>query len=118
MLVLNSFDCYSLKVLHSICPPLFPVFRLPNLLLARRVAAINFRGKQQHPHKNMKAFVMCLCTAALLAFGINTESAETQNTPKTVIHVVTVKWKADATPKQIQAALDGVKELATAYKGI
>ena len=61
---------------------------------------------------------MCLFTAALLAFGTNAESAENETTPKTVIHVVTVKWKADATPKQIQAALDGVKTLAAAYKGI
>jgi hypothetical protein len=66
----------------------------------------------------MKTFVTCLFTAAFLAFGINGESAETETAPKTVIHVVTVKWKADATPKQIQAALDGVKELAAAYKGI
>jgi hypothetical protein len=61
---------------------------------------------------------MCLFTAALLALGTNAESAENETTPKTVIHVVTVKWKADATPKQIQAALDGVKALAAAYKGI
>ena len=66
----------------------------------------------------MKTFVMCLFTAALLAFGINTGAAETDTTPKTVIHVVTVKWKTDAKPEQIQAALDGVKTLAAAYKGI
>jgi hypothetical protein len=50
-----------------------------------------------------------------------------QNQPKRNSHdgvcnrieaTVTVKWKADATPKQIQAALDGVKALPTAYKGI
>jgi hypothetical protein len=61
---------------------------------------------------------MSLFTAVLLAFGISTVSAQTETTPKTVIHVVTVKWKADATPKQIQAALDGVKAMAAAYKGI
>lgn len=66
----------------------------------------------------MKTFVTFLFTAAILALGINTGSADTQTTPKTVIHVVTVKWKADATPTQIQAALDGVKALAAAYKGI
>ena len=61
---------------------------------------------------------MSLLTAALLSFAINAPAAETETTPKSVIHVVTVKWKADATPKQIQAALDGVKTLASAYKGI
>ena len=61
---------------------------------------------------------MCLLTGVLVAFGTNTISAQTQTAPQTVIHVVTVKWKADATPKQIQAALDGVKALPAAYKGI
>ena len=59
-----------------------------------------------------------LLAAVLLAFGGNTLSAQTATAPKTVIHVVTVKWKADATPKQIQAALDGVKALPAAYPGV
>ena len=65
----------------------------------------------------MKTLAITLFTTVLLAFGVNSVSAQSQ-TPQTVIHVVTVKWKADATPKQIQAALDGVKTLAAAYKGI
>jgi hypothetical protein len=39
-------------------------------------------------------------------------------TPNSVIHVVTVSWKADAKPEAIQAALDGVKALPAAYPGI
>src|ERR1051326_3263977 len=66
----------------------------------------------------MKTLAMVLFAAVLLAFGTNPVSAQTQTTPHSVIHVVTVKWKADATPKQIQAALDGVKALPAAYKGI
>ena len=31
--------------------------------------------------------------------------------PKSVIHVVTLDWKASATPAQIQAALDGVANM-------
>ena len=65
----------------------------------------------------MNKLATILVTAVLLAFGANILSAET-TAPKTVIHVVTVKWKADATPKQIQAALDGVKALPAAYSGI
>jgi antibiotic biosynthesis monooxygenase (ABM) superfamily enzyme len=65
----------------------------------------------------MNKLTTILLTAVLLAFGVNTLSAQT-TAPKTVIHVVTVKWKADATPKQIQAALDGVKALPAAYPGI
>ena len=66
----------------------------------------------------MKTFAISLFTAVLLAFGINRVSGQAQTTPHTVIHVVTVKWKADATPKQIQAALDGVKALPAAYNGV
>jgi len=66
----------------------------------------------------MKTFAVNLIAAILLAFVTNTVSAQSQTTPLTVIHVVTVKWKADATPQQIQAALDGVKALPGAYKGI
>lgn len=39
-------------------------------------------------------------------------------TPKTVIHVVTLDWKDDATDAQKKAALDGVKTLAGKYPGI
>ena len=33
--------------------------------------------------------------------------------PKSVIHIITVKWKDDAKPEQIQAALKGVETAAT-----
>lgn len=38
--------------------------------------------------------------------------------PGTIIHLVTVKWKADSTPEQQQAALDGVKTMAGEIPGI
>jgi hypothetical protein len=38
--------------------------------------------------------------------------------PKTVIHVVTVKWKPDATQDQIKRAMDCVERLAASYPGI
>ena len=66
----------------------------------------------------MNKLLTILLTTVLLAIGVNTFSAQTPTAPKTVIHVVTVKWKADATPTQIQAALDGVKALPAAYPGI
>lgn len=44
--------------------------------------------------------------------------AASESAPPTVIHVVTVAWKPEATPEQIQAALDGVKALPAAYPGI
>lgn len=38
--------------------------------------------------------------------------------PSSVIHVVTVSWKEDASEAQIKAALDGVHALAKSYDGI
>ena len=64
----------------------------------------------------MKKLLTILMTVGLLTAGAATMSAETA--PKSVIHVVTVSWKAGTTPEQIQAALDGVKALPAAYKGI
>ena len=64
----------------------------------------------------MKKLIMILMTAGLLTLGAATASAQT--TPKSVIHVVTVSWKAGTTPEQIKAALDGVKALPAQFKGI
>ena len=66
----------------------------------------------------MNKLATILLTAVLLTFGANTLSAQTKAAPKSVIHVVTVKWKTEATPQQIQAALDGVKKLEAAYAGV
>lgn len=64
----------------------------------------------------MKKLVMTLIAAGMLMLGTVTASAETA--PKSVIHVVSVKWKADTKPEQIKAALDGVQALPAAFKGI
>jgi hypothetical protein len=39
-------------------------------------------------------------------------------TPSSVIHVVTVKWKDGTTDDQIAKAVDGVKDMAKSYPGI
>jgi len=65
----------------------------------------------------MKKILLTLIAAALLSLGaVNATAGEAA--PKSVIHVVSVKWKADATPEQIKAALDGVHALQKAYPGI
>ena len=64
----------------------------------------------------MKKLITILLTAGLLTLGAATASAQTA--PKSVIHVVTVSWKAGTTPEQIKAALDGVKALPAKFKGI
>jgi len=38
--------------------------------------------------------------------------------PKSILHIVTVQWKADATPEQRQKAIDGVKTMAAAIPGL
>lgn len=38
--------------------------------------------------------------------------------PKTVLHVITVQWKAGATPAQIDAAIKGAEALPSQYPGI
>lgn len=67
----------------------------------------------------MKKHILILLSFALVS--LNTANAghhETDFTPDSLIHVVTVTWKADTTPEQIQAALDGVKVLATEFEGV
>src|SRR5437660_1049743 len=38
--------------------------------------------------------------------------------PTTVIHIINVKWKEDASPEKIQAALDGAHQLPSKFPGI
>ena len=64
----------------------------------------------------MKKQLIVLLITALLSLGATSLSAQTA--PKSVIHVVTVTWKEGTKPEQIKAALDGVKALPAAYKGI
>lgn len=65
----------------------------------------------------MKKFLLTLIAATVLSLGATTATAS-ETAPKSVVHVVSVKWKAEATKEQIQAALDGVQALPAAFKGI
>lgn len=65
----------------------------------------------------MKKLLLALLASTLLAFGASSALAA-DSAPQTVIHVVSVKWKADATKEQIKAALDGVQALPKAFPGI
>ncbi len=66
----------------------------------------------------MKKFILPLLSLGLLTLGVKGASAQAMTAPKSVIHVVTVAWKAGTTPEQIQAALDGVKALPAQFPGI
>ena len=65
----------------------------------------------------MKKFLLTLIAATVLSLGATTATAS-ETAPKSVVHVVSVKWKAEATKEQIKAALDGVQALPAAFKGI
>lgn len=55
--------------------------------------------------------------AALVCFCLFSGAAVAQ-TPKTVLHIINVKWKEDATPEQIKAAVDSAHQLPAKYPGI
>jgi hypothetical protein len=38
--------------------------------------------------------------------------------PKSILHIITVKWTPESTPEQRQAAIDGVKTMASQIPGI
>ena len=66
----------------------------------------------------MKSFRSSLATAAalvVLGTGVLIGAHHIEK-PKSVIHVVTVNWKNEASPSQIKAALDGVANMN--YPGI
>jgi len=60
----------------------------------------------------MKKLLLPLLCAGLVSFGAATASAQTADkAPKSVIHVVTVDYKAGTTEAQIKAAADGAHKL-------
>ena len=59
--------------------------------------------------KRLLAVALCCCLFAAVALA---------QSPSTVIHVINVKWKAEATPEQIKAAVDAVHQLPAKFPGI
>jgi len=62
----------------------------------------------------MKNVFLAGCVAAMMTAGLL--AADTA--PKTVLHVITIQWKADATPAQIEKAIKGAQALPSEYPGI
>lgn len=61
-----------------------------------------------------KMFLTALAAAAMLAAVVF--AADTK--PKTVIHVITIKWNPDAKPAQIEQAIKAAEALPSQYPGI
>ena len=57
-----------------------------------------------------------LSLSLLLAIAAAGFAATAPNKPKSVIHVITIQWKADATPEQIQKAIRAAENIS--YPGI
>lgn len=45
-------------------------------------------------------------------------AAQTFGKPKSILHIITVKWKADATAAQKEAAIKGVEKMAGQVPGL
>jgi len=67
----------------------------------------------------MKMIKRYLLIAVVFAAGIVIgQSQNKYNMPTTVLHVVTVQWKADSTPDQQNAAIEGIKTMASQTPGV
>ena len=61
--------------------------------------------------------VAVVILAAVFAAGVAV-GQQTVGQPKTVLHVVALKWKPEATDEQKTAAIEGLKTMAGAVPGI
>jgi antibiotic biosynthesis monooxygenase (ABM) superfamily enzyme len=65
--------------------------------------------------KTWKTWILCI---ACLALAVSLIGANNFGKPKTLIHVVTVKWKDGTTDAQKKAVLEGVEKMAGEIPGI
>jgi antibiotic biosynthesis monooxygenase (ABM) superfamily enzyme len=61
---------------------------------------------------------LAACAGAMMTMVLALGAFAADTKPKTVIHVISIKWKADATPAQITAAIKGAEALPSQYPGI
>lgn len=60
-----------------------------------------------------------LLGTAMLAIALTGGAAMAADLkPKTIIHVINVKWKKEATKEQIQKAIEGLDAVAKSYPGL
>jgi hypothetical protein len=65
----------------------------------------------------MKKFALLITALVIFAAGALV-GANAFKEPSTVLHLAVVKWKAESTPEQQQAAIDGVRKMAADVPGI
>jgi hypothetical protein len=58
-------------------------------------------------------------TILLALLGISAYTAPTwAQASASVIHIINVKWKVEATPEQVKAAVDAVQQLPSRFPGL
>ena len=63
-----------------------------------------------------KILIVCALSAV---FGLAVVAGQNKfGQPKSILHMITVQWKADSTAEQRQAAVDGVKAMASQIPGV
>lgn len=77
----------------------------------------NYRRNKTNMHPILRRIVLGGALIAIFALGV-VVGQNKFGQPKTVIHVVALKWNADSTPEQRQKAIDGVKTMAGKIPGI
>lgn len=79
----------------------------------------NFTTKEKEIPVNTTFRRLLLASTLIAVFALGVSFGQNKfGQPKTILHVVTVKWKADSTAAQQQAAIDGVKMMAAKIPGI
>lgn len=68
---------------------------------------------RRNPLRRMRLAMLPVLLATVATMGF-----AAAGTPGTILHVITVQWKADSTPAQRQAAIDGLKKMAAEVPGI
>jgi hypothetical protein len=67
----------------------------------------------------IRRLVTAVFVAVCLSLWVSHATAQAAaQAPSTVIHIINVKWKEDATPEQIQAVIDAARQLPAKYPGI
>jgi Stress responsive A/B Barrel Domain len=62
--------------------------------------------------------ILLFCAMATV-FALGVVAAQNKfGQPKSILHVITVQWNADSTAEQRQAAINGVKTMASQIPGI
>src|SRR2546428_5031158 len=62
--------------------------------------------------------ILPLCALATV-FALGAAAGQNKfGQPKSILHIITVQWKADSTAEQRQAAIDGVKTMASQIPGV